>query len=160
MREFETPALEQPVFLMPSLTAGFRQDLIDAIGSMPASRLVGLSVTGFSPAGTSLIELPVVPAITFDGHVVQGGVVGLLADYAGVSAAACTLPAGWLASTTGYSVQNLAPAKGERLLAVGQALQVGKTHAVSNAQVWALRNGRYVLVASATTNCRPFQFVA
>lgn len=158
MRAFDTSTFEQPAFLMPALAAGYRQDMIDAIGSMPASRLVGLSVTGFSPAGISVIELPVVPNLTFDGQVVQGGIVGLLADYAGVSAAACTLPVGWMASTTGYSVQNLAPARGERLLAVGRALQVGKTHAASNAQVWALRDGRYTLVATATTTCRPFQF--
>jgi uncharacterized protein (TIGR00369 family) len=103
--------------------------------------------------------MPVVPNLTFDGKVVQGGIVGTLADYAGVSAAACTLPSGWMASTTGFEVHNLAPASGDRLLAIGRALQVGKSQAVSAAEVWALKGGSATLVAVATTTCRPFEFV-
>ncbi|AEG94781.1 PaaI family thioesterase [Ramlibacter tataouinensis] len=144
-------------FRLPDLQPGLRADLAQALHAMPVSRLVGLRVLGFAPEGLSAVELPIVPAITFDGRVVQGGVVGLLADYAGVSAAASTLPAGWAASTTGYEVHNLAPAAGERLIAVGEAVRVGKSHAVSTARVWALAGGQAMLVAMATTTCRPFE---
>lgn len=147
-----------PESLLPPLEPGLRADLAAGIAAMPASRLVGLTVLGFAPGGRSALELPIVPALTFDGRVVQGGLVGLLADYAGVSAAASTLPAGWAASTTGFEVHNLAPAAGERLLAIGEAVQVGKSHAVSSVRVWAVRDGRATLVAVATTTCRPFAF--
>jgi uncharacterized protein (TIGR00369 family) len=124
---------------------------------MPASKLIGLKVQGFSADGTSLLELPMRTELTFDGRVAQGGIVGMLADYAGVSAANCTLPVGWMASTTGYEVHNLAPAMGDALVAVGRLIQMGKTSAVSNAEVWARRDGTHTLVAWATTTCRPFE---
>jgi len=144
-------------FHLPDLQPGLRADLAAAIEAMPASRLVGLRVLGFAPNGGSALQLDIVPALTFDGRVVQGGIVGLLADYAGVSAASSTLPAGWAASTTGFEVHNLAPAAGERLVAIGEAVQVGKSHAVSTARVWALAGDAATLVAVATTTCRPFE---
>lgn len=141
----------------PAIDPSFRADLKAAIEAMPASRLLGLHVIGFGAEGSSRIELPIRPELTFDGRVVQGGFVGVLADYAGVSAAACTLPAGWIASTTGFEVHNLAPAVGERLVAVGRALSVGKSIGVSRAEVYAQRGERFVLVCAATTTCRPFE---
>jgi len=146
-----------PDVQLPDLQPGLRADLAAAIEAMPASRLVGLRVLGFAPGGVSALQMDIAPALTFDGRVVQGGLVGLLADYAGVSAASSTLPAGWAASTTGFEVHNLAPAAGERLVAIGEAVQVGKSHAVSTARVWAVAGGQATLVAVATTTCRPFE---
>lgn len=149
-----------------------RRDLQQTIEQMPASRLLSLTVLGFGhdPAGQgiSALECAVRPELTFDGRVVQGGLVGTLADYAGVSAAACTLGEGWMASTTGFEVHNLAPAAGKRLVAVGRSVQVGKSHAVSRAEVYAETAAagesnaaeRWRLVAVATTTCRPFQLKA
>ena len=153
-------------FVMPALEPGCRRDLAAALEAMPASRLIGLQVLGFAASGISVIALPVHGALSFDGRVVQAGIVGMLADYAGVSAAACTLAAGWMASTTGYEVHNLAPAVGTRLVAVGRAVRVGRSHAVSRAEVWAFaaekeggeNAGKASLVAWATTTCRPFEF--
>jgi uncharacterized protein (TIGR00369 family) len=128
-----------------------------AIEAMPASNLIGLKVLGFAAEGVALLELPMRSELTFDGRVAQGGIVGMLADYAGVSAANCTLPPGWMASTTGYEVHNLAPAMGDALVAIGRVIQVGKTSAVSAAEVWARRGDVHTLVAWATTTCRPFE---
>lgn len=146
---------------LPAVSTDIRPDLAAAIMAMPASQLIGLKVLGFSSDGVSVIELPIMPSLTFDGRVVQGGIVGMLADYAGVSAAACKLEPGWMASTTGFEVHNLAPAKGHRLLAVGRAVQVGTTHAVSTAEVWAEQLSdtgvpQYRQVCIATTTCKPF----
>ena len=147
-------------FQPPAVSREVRSDLIAMIEGMPASRLLGLRVTGFDAAGFSVLEMPVVASLTFDGKIVQGGIVGTLADYAGVSAAACTLPSGWIASTTAFEVHNLAPARGDRLLAIGRSLQVGKSQAVSGAEVWAVEGRSATLVAIATTTCRPFEFTA
>lgn len=144
-------------FAPPTIETGFRLELSMAIEAMPASKLIGLKVRGFSAEGTSLLELPMRTELTFDGRVAQGGIVGMLADYAGVSAANCTLPVGWMASTTGYEVHNLAPAVGDALVAVGRLIHMGKTTGVSSAQVWARRADTYTLVAWATTTCKPFE---
>jgi uncharacterized protein (TIGR00369 family) len=144
-------------FEMPMLQPGFRADLVAGIEAMPASKLIGLKVLGFAPQGLSVIELPLHEKVTFDGQVVQGGIVGMLADYAGVSAASCLLPVGWLASTTAFEVHNLAPAKGVRLIAIGRAVHVGKSQAVSGAEVWAMDGEASTLAAWATTTCRLFE---
>ncbi len=142
---------------MPALQSGFRTDIIAGIEAMPASKLVGLRVLGFAPQGLSVIELPLRAEITFDGTVVQGGIVGMLADFAGVSAAFCTTPVGWLGSTTAFEVRNLAPAKGDKLMAIGRAIHISKSQGVSSAEVWALDGEASTLVAWATTTCRFFE---
>jgi uncharacterized protein (TIGR00369 family) len=144
-------------FEMPALQPGFRVDVIAGIEQMPASKLVGLKVLGFAPQGLSGIELPLRVEVTFDGKTVQGGIVGMLADFAGVSAAFCTKPAGWLGATTGFEVRNLAPAKGEKLLAIGRAVHLGKSQGVSSVEVWAIDGEEPTLVAWATTTCRFFE---
>ncbi len=147
--------------IFPDVDAGHRSDLRLAIQAMPAAKHLSIRVRGFDPAGISVVEMQIAPELTFDGTVVQGGVVGVLADFAGVSAAACTLPSGWLASTTSFEIQNLAPASGVQLVAVGRSISVRRTWAVSRADVYAMQAGRDapVLVAIGTTTCRPFERV-
>lgn len=146
-------------FPVPAVSATHRPDLRDAIEAMPASKWLGLRVIGFAAAGLSVLELDVRPELTFDGRVVQGGLVGTLADYAGVSAAAASLATGWGASTTGFEVHNLAPAIGDTLVAIGRAAAVGRSQAVSRVEVWAITRGRpSVMVAIATTTCRPMEW--
>ncbi len=145
------------VFELPTLEVGFRADIVEAIEAMPASKLIGLKVLGLAPEGISLIELPMRTEFTFDGRIAQAGIVGMLADYAGVTAANCNLPLGWMSSTTGYEVHNLAPAFGEALVAVGRVVHVGKSNAISSAQVWARRGDVHTLVAWATTTCNRFE---
>lgn len=142
---------------LPAVSADTRPDLRAGILAMPASKLLGLEVAGFDSSGVSRIELPIRLALTFDGRVVQGGIVGMLADYAGVSAAACTLPDGWIASTTGFEVHNVAPATGERLVAIGRAQFVGRGSGVSRAEVYAISGNEATLVCIATTTCKPFE---
>jgi uncharacterized protein (TIGR00369 family) len=139
---------------------GFRLDLARAIEAMPSSRLLGLKVLGFHPEGRSAIEMPIARSHTFDGTIVQGGLVGTLADYAGVSAAACTLPEGWIASTTGFEVHNLAPARGERLIAYGSVQHMGKSQGISRAEVFAMSEQACTLVCVATTLCKPLNLNA
>jgi uncharacterized protein (TIGR00369 family) len=142
---------------LAEVDASFRNDIKQAIEAMPASKLIGLTVIGFNPNGTSRLEVPITPSLTFDGRIVQGGIVGMLADYAGVSAATCTLEPGWSSSTTSFEVHNIAAARGERLIAIGKAIKVGATIGISRADVYAERNGQLSLVCIATTTCKPFQ---
>lgn len=145
---------------LPSVEEGCRTDLKFLIESMPAAKHLGIRVVGFTNSGVSRVELDLEPHHTFDEAAVQAGVLGALADYAGVSAAASTLGEGWMASTTGYEVHNLASAFGVRLIAIGHALMVKSSHAVSRVDVYALRSDHVEvsLVGYATTTCRPLQF--
>lgn len=145
---------------LPIVDPAFRADRRAAIHAMPSAQLLGIEVIGFLPEGVSRIDLPVRPELTFEGRVVQAGYVGALADYAGVSAAGCQLPDGWLASTTGFEIHNVAPAVGERLIAIGRVQFLGKSSGVSRADVWALKDGALTLVGVATTMCRPFEWKA
>ena len=141
-------------FDLPAVDALHRPDLREAILSMPVAHTLGLRLMGLAP-GVSVMELDVRPELTFDGRTVQGGIVGTLADFAGVSAATAALSAGGAASTTGFEVHHLAPARGERLVAVGRAAFVGRSHAVSRVEVHALQEGQEpILVAIGTTTCR------
>jgi acyl-coenzyme A thioesterase PaaI-like protein len=54
-------------------------------------------------------------------------------------------------------VHNIAAAVGERLVALGTAEQVGRSHAVSTVRVWAMQGEAATLVALATATCRPFE---
>jgi uncharacterized protein (TIGR00369 family) len=135
----------------------YRADLKQIIEAMPAARLLGVLVAGFDRSGLSRIELPVRPEHTFDGRSVQAGIVGALADFAGVSASAAALGEGWMASTTGFELHNLAPANGRRLIAVGRPLTSSRTHGVATVTVFSVGSqDETVAVAHATTICRPF----
>jgi uncharacterized protein (TIGR00369 family) len=146
---------------VPAVDPAVRSDLKRLIENMPASRLLGIQVKGFAAQGVSVLELPIREELTFDGRTVQGGIVGALADYAGVSAAACTLEEGWMASTTAFEVQNLQAASGLGLVAVGRLVRMGKSTGVSRAEVFARRQGdsgpALTLVCIATTSCKPFR---
>jgi uncharacterized protein (TIGR00369 family) len=147
-------------FSWPDVSAECRKDLKQGIDLMPAAKLLGIQAIGFHPDGVSQLEMLITPKTTFDGRVVQGGIVGTLADFAGISAAACTLPEGWMVGTTSFEIHNLAPAIGTRLIAIGRAVNVGKSIAVSRADVFAENEGAYDLVCVATTTGRPINNIA
>lgn len=102
--------------------------------AMPATGFLGIGVIELAD-GRSTLELPIRPELTFDGAIVQGGIVGVLADYAAVSAAGSTLPAGWRVATLGCETHNVAAAEGQRLVAIGEVIKRGTRHLVSKASV-------------------------
>lgn len=138
---------------LPALIPDHRPQLAKAIAAMPASQLLGLEVLGFGD-GASAITMPIHTKITFDGRTVQGGLVGVLADYAAVSAAIAAAPVGTFGSTTSFDVHNLAPAIGTRLVAIGRVIKLGRRQAVAAADVYAVTDSDEVLVATALATCR------
>ena len=105
------------------------------VESMPATRHLGIRVVELG-AGRAVFEMNNTEELTFDGAIVQGGVVAVLADYAAVSACGTTLPESWLMATTGSQTHNLAPATGNRLVAVAEVVKPGRRHAVARADVY------------------------
>jgi uncharacterized protein (TIGR00369 family) len=141
---------------IPNLIQGYRDDLKAPIESMPISQLLGLKIIGFNLT-QSVVELPIKTEITIDGKIVQGGIVGTLADFAAVSAATANKPIGWTSATTSFDVHNLAPAVGKRLVAVGRVIKASANSGVAAADVYAEQSGTLVLVATALATCRFIQ---
>lgn len=131
-----------------------RPDIVEFIESMPVAELLGIRLVSLSP-GRAEYELTIQREVTFDGFVVQGGIVGTLADFAGVTAAMSALEEGWFSSTVDFQVQNLAPAVGDRLVAVGESLRSGRRIGLSRADVYAIRGEERVLCATALTTSVP-----
>lgn len=104
------------------------------IQSMPATHHLGIKVVAVE-AGKCVLEMACRSEITFDGVVVQGGLVGVLADYAAVAAAGSTLEQGWSVATTSCETHNLLPATGTRLVAVGEIIHPAKRHLLARADV-------------------------
>lgn len=104
------------------------------IDSMPASRLLGIEIVSLG-LGRSVLSMPINPEVTFDGRDVQGGIVGVMADYAAVAAAASTLEVGWRVATLSCETHNLRPARGDRLIAQGEIIKGGRRHLVARADV-------------------------
>lgn len=119
--------------------------------AMPATDFLGIRVVELAD-GRSTLELPIRPELTYDGAIVQGGIVGVLADYAAVSAAGSTLPIGWRVATLGCETHNVAAAEGERLVAVGEVIKRGTRHLVSKASVYLDTSGGPICLTGLFTS--------
>jgi len=78
---------------------------------------------------------------------VHGGVVGMIADSAAGYAAMTLAPADASVLTVEYKMNLMAPAKGEKLIARGKVVRPGRTLVVTQAEVFAVSEGRETLCA-------------
>ena len=123
--------------------------------AMPIARHLGFEVTGVGP-GLFEITQPFREDLSFSQGVFQAGPVGTLADMAAACAGVTMLPAGWGASTVDYTIKLLAPAAGDKLVARGRLVRSGRTLSVTAADVYAMRDGRETLCATALATIRNF----
>jgi uncharacterized protein (TIGR00369 family) len=112
-----------------------------------AMGLIGATITAVEP-GRCAIELPVRDDLTQQHGFVHGGIVGMIADSAGGYAAFTLMPANASVLTVEYKINMLAPAKGERLVAVGSVLKPGRTLSIVRADVFAIDAGGEKLIAA------------
>ncbi|GAB4480262.1 MAG: PaaI family thioesterase [Burkholderiaceae bacterium] len=112
-----------------------------------AMRLIGATMTAVEP-GRCTIELPVRHDLTQQHGFVHGGIVGMIADSAGGYAAFTLMPADASVLTVEYKINMLAPARGERLVAVGSVVKPGRTLSIVRADVHAIDGARETLVAA------------
>lgn len=78
---------------------------------------------------------------------VHGGVVGMIADSAAGYAAMTVVPASASVLTVEYKMNLVAPADGEKLVARGQVVRPGRTLIVTQAEVFAVKEGKETLCA-------------
>ncbi len=112
-----------------------------------AMGLIGATLTAVEP-GRCTIELSVREDLTQQHGFVHGGVVGMIADSAGGYAAFTLMPADASVLTVEYKINMLAPARGERLIAVGCVVKPGRTLSIARADVVAIDGARETLVAA------------
>jgi uncharacterized protein (TIGR00369 family) len=97
--------------------------------------------------GCTEIHVPHWDGIEQQHGFVHGGVVGMIADSAAGYAAMTTVPASASVLTVEYKMNLLAPADGDKLIARGKVVRAGRTLIVTQAEVFALRDGRENLCA-------------
>jgi len=100
--------------------------------------------------GAVEIAVPIRPEILQHHGFVHGGVLGAVADTA-VAWTAATMVGDVV--TSGYTLQLLAPAVGERVIATGEVLKAGRTSVSVQARVYAEDTGgvrKLVVVALAS----------
>jgi uncharacterized protein (TIGR00369 family) len=78
---------------------------------------------------------------------VHGGVVGMIADSAGGYAAMTVVPADASVLTVEYKLNLMAPADGDKLIARAEVVRPGRTLIVTQAEVYAVKDGRETLCA-------------
>ncbi|MBS1189955.1 MAG: thioesterase [Rhodocyclaceae bacterium] len=91
--------------------------------------------------GRAEIHLPHWDGVTQQHGYVHGGVVGMIADSAAGYAAMTTVPAGASVLTVEYKMNLMAPADGDKLVARGLVVRAGRTLVVTQAEVFAVKDG-------------------
>lgn len=97
--------------------------------------------------GKTEIHLPHWEGIEQQHGFVHGGVVGMIADSAAGYAAMTVVPASASVLTVEYKMNLVAPADGEKLVARGQVVRPGRTLIVTQAEVFAVKEGKETLCA-------------
>jgi len=125
----------------------FERRVRDSFARQAAMALIGARLTEVV-AGRCTIELPVRADLTQQHGFVHGGIVGMIGDSAGGYAAFSLMPADASVLTVEYKINRLAPARGDELIAVGEALKPGRTLSIVRADVYGVAAGKQTLVAT------------
>ena len=97
--------------------------------------------------GLTEIHLPHWAGVEQQHGFVHGGVVGMIADSAAGYAAMTVVPANASVLTVEFKMNLMAPADGEKLIARGEVVRAGRTLIVTQAQVFAVKDGKESLCA-------------
>lgn len=94
--------------------------------------------------GVVEITLPFRDSLTQQNGFHHAGITSTIADSAGGCAALTLLPPGINVLTVEYKINLLAPAAGERFLATGRVVRMGRTLIICEIEVAAIRGGQSV----------------
>jgi uncharacterized protein (TIGR00369 family) len=119
----------------------------DSFARQGAMATVGARLVHLEP-GHCHIAVDYADAIAQQHGYVHGGVVGMIADSAGGYAGFSMMPPGSSVLTVEYKMNLLAPADGQTILAKGRVLKPGRTLVVTQADVFAIRDGQPKLCAT------------
>lgn len=97
--------------------------------------------------GHTEIHLPHWTGVEQQHGFVHGGVVGMLADSAAGYAAMTMVPASASVLTVEFKMNLVSPAEGEKLIARGKVARPGRTLIITQAEVFAVKDGKETLCA-------------
>ena len=111
-----------------------------------AMRLIGAELIDVAP-GYCAIGLVPRPEVAQQHGYVHAGMIGAIVDSAGGYAGFTLFPPDASVLTVEYKLNLLAPATGDRLVALGFVVKSGRTLAITRGEVYAEREGKRSLVA-------------
>lgn len=98
--------------------------------------------------GKTIISMPFTEAVSQQHQFFHGGTIGSLADTACGYAAISVVAQGDAALTAEFKMNFLAPADGDRLIAIGKVIKPGRTLIVCQGDVFIEKNGNRKLCAT------------
>ncbi|GJD47459.1 1,4-dihydroxy-2-naphthoyl-CoA hydrolase [Methylobacterium crusticola] len=119
----------------------------DSFGRQGLMATLGASLSRVEP-GLVAIVLPFRPELTQQHGLFHAGATSAIADSAGGYAGFTLFPADSSVLTAEFKINLLAPARGERLVAVGEVVRSGRTLTICDLKVYAEAGGARTLCAT------------
>lgn len=132
--------------MTPIANPDFTQDVLASFDKQNAMRLIKACMPVVEHGKTE-IHVPHWDGIEQQHGFVHGGVVGMIADSSAGYAAMTVAPANASVLTVEYKMNLVAPADGDKLIARGQVVRPGRTLIVTQAEVFAVKDGKETLCA-------------
>ena len=117
---------------------------------------LGATIESVLPGRVEIAVRPM-PSISQQHSFVHAGAVSAIADTAAGYAALTLMPASAGVLTTEFKINLLAPAKGDRIVAVGKVVKSGRTLTLAQADVFAESDGHSKLIAFLTATLMAVQ---
>ena len=133
----------------PDFAEAVRRNTLD----MPVARFFGVDFTDIGPGHLEAV-LPYRDELSYRPGHFQGTAVSAVAYFAATSALATLLAVDRIGLTLDQNVRFLAPATGERLVARGRTISAGHSVSVGASDVYAVKDGRETLCATAQVTVR------
>lgn len=126
--------------------ADYAARIRDSFSRQGAMSHLGARMTRIMP-GEVVIELNFRPELTQQHGFFHGGITGAIADTAGGYAAFTLIPADATMLTVEYKINLIAPADGEKLIAIGRVVKPGRTLTICEMEVAAVKDGAVTVCA-------------
>jgi uncharacterized protein (TIGR00369 family) len=125
----------------------FAERVKDSFARQPFMTTLGATMIRVEP-GLVELELPFRAELTQQHGFFHAGVTSAIADSAGGYAGYTLFPADSSVLTVEFKINLIAPAKGEKLRALGQVIKSGRTLTISDLKVFACSDGKEILCAT------------
>jgi uncharacterized protein (TIGR00369 family) len=125
----------------------FARRIAESFGRQSFMVLLGAKLGRVEP-GRVEVELPYRPDLTQQHGYFHAGVTSTIADNAGGYAGYSLFPGDSTVLTVEFKMNLLAPAKGEKLRAVGQVVKSGRTLTICDLKVYAIEGTEETLCAT------------
>ena len=125
----------------------FENQVRESFARQALMRTIGAELARVEP-GRAEIALPYRPDLTQQHGYLHAGITRAIADSAGGYAGYSLFPAGSSVLTVEFKINLLAPAAGERFVAVGEVVKPGRTLTICRLEVTAIKGEQQILIAS------------